>query len=425
LHYDLVIVGAGPGGLMAARTAARDGLKVLLVERRRQLSRVRRYCSQLVRVGTGGFSSRKKPADMVIRPLYVTFDINCGTCVLRLKNLDEEVSVTYQGMLAPYCNETWVSPSGFHFSTEATDEHIYGFQIDKGSLLAGLAEECRQSGCTVQCATTCRDMAESPQRVTLDLEGPHGTETISSHRVILADGAFSSLAERMGFNQDRPEGGPRLKFLTYILDRVESPFSPDHYMQLCAPSLFAGQINLGLWANRSFHLGIGAPLFTRMDLSGLLRRIMKESPFASWFRSSKVIDRLGCTMSLRPAIWEPARGRVICCGDSAAFAETAIKGALGCGYKAARASKTALEGGDGNGQYNAFWQQAFYFHSRQYLGFSKETYPVARVLSDGEVDLLYQWLHSNNLWGLPGDVLSDNLARLRAELPAIAEKIEV
>ncbi len=423
MHYDLVIVGAGPGGLMAARTAAGDGLHVLLVERRKQISNVRRYCSQMIRVGTGGFSSRKTPTDMVIRSISVTFEIDDKTCVLRLNNLDDVVTITYRGMLAPYCNETWVSPSGGHFSTEADDNHLYGFQIDKGALLAGLEQECRQSGCAVQCATVCRNLAESAQGVTLTLNGLRGAETITAERVILADGAFSGLVERMGFNRDRPAGGPRLKFLTAILDRVESPFSPDHYMQLCAPSLFPGQINLGLWTNRTFHLGIAAPLFTHMDLAGVLDRVMRDSPFAPWFKASTVIDRLGCTMSLRPAIREPARGRVICCGDSAAFAETAIKGALGCGYKAARASKTAIEGGDGNSQYNAFWQQAFYFHSPHYLGFSKETYPVARVLSGAEVDQLYRWIHDHNLWGLPGDLLADNLNRLRAELPSIADKL--
>ncbi len=423
MHYDLVIVGAGPAGLMAARTAAREGLKVLLVERRKQISRVRRYCSQMIRVGSGGFSSRKIPTDMAIRSIFVTFDIDYRKCVLRLQHVDDDVAVSYRGMLAPYCNETWVSPSGCHFNTEESDGHIYGFQIDKGALLAGLAEECEQAGCAVQCDAVCCDIAESSKAVTLMLKGARGSASITAERVILADGAFSSLVQRMGFNRDRSEGGPRLKFLTYILDRVESPFSPDHYMQLCAPSVFPGLINLGLWTNRTFHLGIAAPLFTQMDLPGILNRVMTASPFASWFRSSQVIDRLGCTMSLRPAIWEPAGGRIICCGDSAAFAETSIKGALGCGYKAAGASKTALEGGDGNGEYNRFWQQAFYFHSRQYLGFSKETYPVARVLADDEVDTLYGWLRDNNLHGLPGDVLSDNLNRLREELPAIAGKI--
>jgi hypothetical protein len=150
---------------------------------------------------------------------------------------------------------------------------------------------------------------------------------------------------------------------------------------------------------------------------------MQNSPFSSWFASSKIIDQLGCNMALKPAILEPARGNIICCGDNAAFAETAIKGALGCGYSAAKAIKTSLEGGDGNGQYNNFWQHAFYFHSRQYLGFSKEIIPVGRVLTDAEIDTLYQWLQNNRLWGLPGDVLSDNAHWLKQDLPEIAEKI--
>jgi len=251
MQYDLVVIGAGPGGLMAARTACRDGIKkVLLLERRKHISKVRRYCSQLIRVGTGGFSSRKIPTDRVIRSIFVTFAIDYKHCLLHLKNLGEEVTVAYQGMLGPYSTETWVSPSGYFFNTEASDEHIYGFQIDKGALLAGLEEECRQSGCTVQSGTACYDMEEHSRGVTLKVGSRNGTETIESERVILADGAFSSLVEKLGFNRERPAGGPRLKFLTYILDRVESPFPPSRYMQLCAPALFPGQINLGVWSNQ-------------------------------------------------------------------------------------------------------------------------------------------------------------------------------
>jgi len=37
--YDVAIVGAGPAGLMAAKTAAEKGLKVALIEKKSSVSR--------------------------------------------------------------------------------------------------------------------------------------------------------------------------------------------------------------------------------------------------------------------------------------------------------------------------------------------------------------------------------------------------
>ena len=44
MKYDLIVVGGGPGGLMAAKTAAEDGLKVLLIERKRNITEIKRAC---------------------------------------------------------------------------------------------------------------------------------------------------------------------------------------------------------------------------------------------------------------------------------------------------------------------------------------------------------------------------------------------
>ena len=38
--YDLIVIGAGPAGLMASTVAAQEGLKVLLVERKKDVGRV-------------------------------------------------------------------------------------------------------------------------------------------------------------------------------------------------------------------------------------------------------------------------------------------------------------------------------------------------------------------------------------------------
>jgi flavin-dependent dehydrogenase len=288
---------------------------------------------------------------------------------------------------------------------------------------AELRDECLQAGCEVRTAAQCTDVEDAPQGVRVKVKSDSTSEVLQTKRVVLADGAFSSLIEKLGFNKNRLAGGPTLKCLSYVLDRIDSPFPQSRYIELCAPSVHPGQVNMGLWANNSFHIGVGTAAFTQIKLSDVLDRVMQDSPFASWFAHSKVIDKLGCNISLRTPIWEPARGNVICCGDNAAFAETAIKGAFGCGYKAAKAVKLSLEGGDGSRLYNDFWQRAFYFHSEQYLSISKAVYPVARVLTDGEVDTLYRWLQDNQLWGLPNDLLLDNAKRLKQDLPEIAEKV--
>ena len=42
--YDLIVVGAGPAGLMAAVAAAKKNLKVALVERKTKTTSVKRSC---------------------------------------------------------------------------------------------------------------------------------------------------------------------------------------------------------------------------------------------------------------------------------------------------------------------------------------------------------------------------------------------
>jgi flavin-dependent dehydrogenase len=423
MKYDLIVIGAGPAGLMAARTAARDGLKVVLLEQRNKINNVRRFCSQLIRTGDSGFSSAKKPTDIKVQPVTVTFEINEQNHRFHLNYLEEDVTVDYQGPLRCYHNESWVSPSGHYFNTLKSSEGIYGFQLDKGMLLDGLTEECVAAGCEVRCNSKCIDLEETSEGIRVKVNADGKEETLKAGHIVLADGAFSPLIGKLGFNRERSDLGPQLKLLAYILDGVDSPFPESRHLELSAPSIYPSEVPLGLWVQDNFQLVMAAPNFLKMNLPELLERFMKQSPFASWFASSKIVDRQGCNMSLRMPIREPARGKVILCGDNAAFAEAAIKGAFGCGYNASKAIKMNLEGKDGNTKFNKFWQGAFYFHSQQYRGRSKEVYPPARVLDDNGIDILYKWISDNDLCGLPGDILLDNAGQLKEELPDIAEKV--
>ena len=48
--YDVVVVGAGPAGLMAAKTAAENGLKVALIDRKSNIAEIRRCCATMFAV---------------------------------------------------------------------------------------------------------------------------------------------------------------------------------------------------------------------------------------------------------------------------------------------------------------------------------------------------------------------------------------
>ena len=47
-NFDVAVVGAGPGGLAAARTAAQLGLSVALLERNDTLNPVKRGCAMVL-----------------------------------------------------------------------------------------------------------------------------------------------------------------------------------------------------------------------------------------------------------------------------------------------------------------------------------------------------------------------------------------
>jgi flavin-dependent dehydrogenase len=49
-NYDVAIVGAGPTGLMAAKRGAEKGLRVVVIERKKDVSIIRRACCSHLQV---------------------------------------------------------------------------------------------------------------------------------------------------------------------------------------------------------------------------------------------------------------------------------------------------------------------------------------------------------------------------------------
>lgn len=421
MAYDLIIVGAGPGGAMAARTAARDGLKVLLVEKHKQVS-ARRLCTRLLRLGRGGFGTDKIPPD-INRRITISIEIDKDVSIIRPKNLPRDAEIHYSGTWGPCFNDTWLSPSGHRLSRDADDLAITGFVIDKDLLLQEIVAEACAAGCELRTNTRCTAMTDAPAGVTATLKSGPKSETVRARRAIVADGSFSPLLEQLGFNEGRREAKMRLKFLTLVLDRVEAPILDRHRLKFALPSVHSGFLTLGQWPPGMFQLGASTVAGSSVHLPAVLEKLMTDSPYAAWFRDTEVVQRIGCNMDLRPPVHEPAKGNVICVGDNAAYAEAAIKGALGMGYNAAKATQASLSGDDGNVTYNDFWHHAVNYFSPEYRKNTKLIKPLPRVLNDGEVDTLLDWTERHGIWGVPDDCLSAHREELEADLPDIAAKV--
>lgn len=408
---------------MAARTAARAGLKVLLVEKNKKIGHARRLCSRLLRLGAGGFRTDVIPTDIDSRRVNVSIDIDKGHSIIRPKNLPPDATIEYTGTWGPCFNDTWISPSGYTLNRDQDNLHFSGFVVDKDALLEGLADEAEEAGCELRAGCRCVGITDGSDAVSVTLKFRGGKETLRARRAIVADGAFSPLIEPLGINEGRPVSKRRIKFLSLILDGIDlSCPAVLRRIKFCLPSVHKGYITLGPWPPGQFQLGASTAAGSSVHLPSVLRTLMSDSPYSHWFSGAQEVARQGCNMEFRLPVPDPARGNVICIGDNVAYAETAIKGAIGCGYMAAEATLSSLQGKDGNESYNDYWQHACNYFSPEYKKNVRQIKKLPAVLDDREIDSLFKWIQDNRIWGVPEDCLPANRAQLELELPEIAGK---
>ena len=138
-RYDVIIVGAGPAGLMAARTAGEEGLKVAILERKKEISRIRRSCA-------GAFN-----VNMPVFGATATFDEE-----KKQFNFTIDITVNYDGLYQNIYGFHIYSPGGkrLEFGNIAElrkdpKKNRRGMAINKECMLRTLREEVAKYDVTV------------------------------------------------------------------------------------------------------------------------------------------------------------------------------------------------------------------------------------------------------------------------------------
>ncbi len=401
MKYDLIVAGGGPGGLMAAKTAAEDGLKVLLVERRKDFADFRRACLQLA------YFKWVCP-DGYLEPFKIEIDDTKYKFVWPKLG----ISLDYNGPLVPYMSAIWISPSGYRLYP--FKDEFFAFYYPKEAFEVGLLSLVEKAGAEVWLGTTVLGAENTPDGVKVRVRGKSGEQTLEAKKAIAAEGLNSPIVESLGLNKKR-QLFMQIKSASCVLEGVECTI-PEHqysWLHFDCPSIAAGSFGLGAWGgdrgNRKF-VGRTYEEFAKLPIA------------APWFRHAKVVKEMAFSCSVRTPIREPVAGNVVIISDAAAPVETWRQGAVACGYQAVKAIEKELNGQKGYPEYINWWQKAFYFNEPGYFKRIVIHSGILRLCTAEEIDYIYQLFQDQRV--VPTLAIGKNPELVKKDRPELYEKLK-
>jgi digeranylgeranylglycerophospholipid reductase len=407
LSYDLIVVGGGPGGLMAARTAVEDGMKVLLIERKHDITEINRACLQIVYIRPisplAGGKTFNEP---------ISVESFAERAVLHFPNLG--FSVDYDGPLRPYLNWIQISPGGNRLHRWKPNDKIFGYLFQKEIFVAGLLASIPKTGVDILTGTAATGAELTPNGVKVSFRDKSGEQTVESRAAIVADGINSKVVESLGFNQKRQVLMPGMKGQMHVVNGLESDLPLD--CSLVSYSIPAIDTNanviIGMMANNMNSIGCGAAPYT----------VFKDNPIlAPLLANARLVQTRAFNHTVRTPIKEPVTGNVVVIGDAAAPAETHMAGAVACGWQAVKAIIKELNGERAYPEYVAWWQRSFAFNQPDYFKIVSDYYAWNRVCANEDIDFIFDLFQ--NTPGIPTVLIEENMELIKRYRPELHEKL--
>jgi flavin-dependent dehydrogenase len=400
MKYDLIVSGGGPGGLMAAKTAAGDGLKVLLVEKKKDLKVINRRCSSL-------FYIRWVTPDGYLEPVGVERlpDRN------RFHWYKLGFSIDYQGPLVPYTHAIWISPDGTQ--VRPFKDELYAYYYDKEKFVSGLLDDAIRAGVTIVPETAAIRAENTPAGVKVTVRRGDEEKVLEGARCIAADGFGSKIVENLGLNRDRVVFIPMVKGKGPVMEGIECPI----------PEAASGHLSWTFNALSQGKFMMHPQDDGKWDVSNNWKEVAAMPQFASWFKRARIVRTTAFAATVRTPIRNPIAGNVMVIGDAATPIETWIQGAVACGFMASKTILREMNGIKANPEYLAWWQQAFYCLDPGYFRriVAHHLLTWNKQCTDEEVDYIYKLFENQRV--VPTLELVRNPDIIRNDRPALYQKV--